>query len=84
MAWGARNLIPTQTSTMSGAKANQHTKAQKNDSHAKWKARMCGRATEKSRISVALKPSAGFTGMPESAYHLPSFSWNWNLLFGSW
>ncbi len=73
------------TRTMSGAKANQHTKAQKKDNHAKWKARMCGRATEKSRISVALKPSAGFTGMPESAYHLPaSFSWNWYLDLGSW
>jgi len=62
------------TSTMRGAKANQHTKAMKKDIHAKWKARMCGRAKEKSWISLALKPSEGSTGM-EPEYHLPDSFW---------
>merc|ERR1719181_332959 len=58
------------TKNMSGANANQQTKAQKKDIHAKWKPRMCGRANEKSWISVALKPCSGETGILPR-YHLP-------------
>merc|ERR1719352_996489 len=51
------------TSTMSGAKANQHTKAMKKEDQAKWKARMWGRWKERSWISLALKPWVGSTGL---------------------
>lgn len=40
----------TRTTGVSGASANQPVNARKKDSHAKWKARMCGREKSQSTI----------------------------------
>mmetsp|Transcript_28497 Transcript_28497/g.94389 ORF Transcript_28497/g.94389 Transcript_28497/m.94389 type:complete len:224 (+) Transcript_28497:857-1528(+) len=72
------------TRTMSGANANQQTKAKKKEDQAKWKPRMWGRWKLKSWISLAFHPWCGSTGI-EPIFHVPGdVSVNLYWALGCW